>query len=264
MWLKQSQFRLIASTQCETQRLEKENGACRGSSSSGRRKQKATEVSCKLSFDNLKLKTWELECSFLQYYHLIGKDVEEQLNHAFRQSNFASKITLAFKFISENVKYGKCKSFYARESFALLDRSKLVSIGDNIEELEVIDSQKTRCRTIVYRRERKRETEIERGREKERKREREREIFLKKTANWQTSGCSPLCSKLHPWVAEIKCFWRSDWRIEQFTVALSQEIQDNFLTLIYVPSELLDSFCMSNINLNKKRQNFFFISRVGG
>ena len=51
----------------------------------------------------------------------------------FQQLKCAAKINLAFGFVLKNIKDASCRYFYPHENNTLLEKSKLLSTGDDLE-----------------------------------------------------------------------------------------------------------------------------------
>ena len=63
-------------------------------------------------------------------------NVNVKLDHFFNNLKFATKATLAFRFILENIEHGWFRYFYAHENNTLLDQSKLVCTQDYLAKFK--------------------------------------------------------------------------------------------------------------------------------
>ena len=62
--------------------------------------------------------------------------VNENFDHFFNKLKCAAKVNLAFGLILKNIENAGFRYFYAHENNALLDRSKLVCIHDDLAKLK--------------------------------------------------------------------------------------------------------------------------------
>ena len=72
--------------------------------------------------------------------------INKKLDLLFKGLKCASKVTLAFGFVLENVEDGSCRYFYAHENNTITERSKLVCTSDDItnlkektQEMDIVD-----------------------------------------------------------------------------------------------------------------------------
>ena len=62
--------------------------------------------------------------------------LNEKLDHLLKQLKCAAKVNLVFGFALRNIEYGTCRHFNANENNTVMERSKLVYIGDDMTKLK--------------------------------------------------------------------------------------------------------------------------------
>ena len=67
-----------------------------------------------------------------------AEKINSKLDYVFQQLKCAAKINLAFGFVLKNIEDASCRYFYAHENNTLLERSKLLSTGDDLEHIKTL------------------------------------------------------------------------------------------------------------------------------
>ena len=65
-----------------------------------------------------------------------AEKINSKLDYVFQQLKCAAKINLAFGFVLKNIEDASCRYFYAHENNTLLEKSKLLSTGDDLEHIK--------------------------------------------------------------------------------------------------------------------------------
>ena len=67
-----------------------------------------------------------------------AEKINSKLDYVFQQLKCAAKINLAFGFVLKNIEDASCRYFYAHENNTLLEKSKLLSTGDDLEHIKTL------------------------------------------------------------------------------------------------------------------------------
>ena len=67
-----------------------------------------------------------------------AEKINSKLDYVFQQLKCAAKINLVFGFVLKNIEEASCRYFNAHENNTLLDESKLLSTGDDLEHIKTL------------------------------------------------------------------------------------------------------------------------------
>ena len=67
-----------------------------------------------------------------------AEKINSKLDYVFQQLKCAAKINLAFGFVFKNIEDASCRYFYSHENNTLLEKSKLLSTGDDLEHIKTL------------------------------------------------------------------------------------------------------------------------------
>ena len=67
-----------------------------------------------------------------------AEKLNSKLDYLFQQLKCAAKVNLAFVFLLRNIEDASCRYFYAHENNTLLEKSKLLSTGDDLEFIKTL------------------------------------------------------------------------------------------------------------------------------